>query len=152
MSADMGHFKTIPEYQTMKKILPIIFLFFTLNSYSANWKYIDDGWLIDTTSIQRQSNGNIRVWFKHINPPEVITNMTNELRKIGVYKDYSNYSYTLSLFEINCSQRVHRVISGVDYTPDGKIIDSFELPNSKFSSVLPESEGENNYKYVCKKR
>ena len=136
----------------MKKLILIVLSIISFNCYSSNWKQIPYGWVVDTTSIQKLSNGNIKVWFKHILPTEVTSKIQSDLRNIGIDKNYSNYSYSLSLFEINCSQRTQRSNSGIDYTFDNRVIDSYELPNGKFSSVIPDSEGDFNFKYICSKK
>ena len=137
----------------MKKLISLL-LFISINCFSADWKQISGGWLVDTTSIQRLSNGNLTVWFKSTKSPETITKLTNDLKKVGVYVDYSNYDDTLSLFEINCSKRVHRSLSGVDYSFDNKIINSYDLTNEneKFTPIPPDSIGDNNFKFVCKRK
>jgi len=136
----------------MKKILSIYLMVLTFNCYSATWKKISAYSEIDTSSIQRLSNGNVKFWVRNALLPEVILDLTNNLKSVGVYKDYSNYSYSLVLFEINCSKRLMGTESGMDYSIDNKLINSYDLPNLTFSSIRPDSDSEVWFKYLCKSK
>lgn len=134
----------------MKKLL-LLLIFLSFKSYPADWKYIKGGFIVDTSSIQKLPNGNFKVWFKNILDPDVLADMLNEHKKIGYYKDYSKYFYSLTLYEINCSQRLLQVRSGIDYNFDLNIIDSFNITVDNFTPIPPGTAGEMNMKFVCKK-
>jgi hypothetical protein len=137
------------------KIILLLTLLISSNSFSSDWKDVPgNSWSVDISSIQKLSNGNLKVWTKNIKSPEIISNMTEKFNKIGVNKDYSRYFYSLSMFEYNCSQRTHRVTQGIDYSIDNRIISQWDLQNSDnpFSSIIPDTEGELTFKYVCRRK
>ena len=136
------------------KIMKFILLLTTLlsfNSYSAEWKEVSNIWELDTSSIHKSYNGNTKFWVREVYTKEKISNLKKIQQKHGIKKDYSKYSYTLSMYELNCSERKIGISSNVSYDKNNEVIEKMDFEFPDMESIVPDSEGENIIQYVCKK-
>lgn len=73
-----------------------------------------------------------------------------ENKRLGLStKGYENYEYTISLKEINCSDKMVRTISDVDYSKEGNLLAKSESPYADWKPIIPESDDEALHKAVC---
>lgn len=134
----------------MKKLLIILVLLFSQNSYSATWEPISDSWEIDKSSVHKNSYGRMNFWIREYSSKERIQELSNVLKEYKMRKDFSKYSFTLSLFEIHCKNRTIGLKSSVFYDKDSNIIHRYEQQFPDMESIVPETEGSNAFQYVCK--
>ena len=123
----------------------------SFNSYSATWEQVSTIWELDTSSIHKSNNGNVKFWVREIYTKDKISNFKLIQQKYGIKKDFSRYSYTLAMYELNCSERKIGISSNVSYDKSNNVIDRLENEFPDMESIVPNSEGENIIKYVCKK-
>ncbi|GER92776.1 hypothetical protein A45J_0501 [hot springs metagenome] len=93
----------------------------------------------------------VTVWTKRVSKDERGRNYqiyTN--KKLGLsVKGYENYEYTIFLKEINCSNKMSRLLSEADYTKDGNLLAKSESPYAEWKPIVPESDEEVLQKAVC---
>jgi hypothetical protein len=89
----------------------------------------------------------VDVWAKLEYTKEGITGI---MKKFG--KHYADLSYSLELFEINCTEKKERILSITEYSVDGKILyaNSVQGRLPAWKKIPRESVDENLYKTVCK--
>jgi len=112
---------------------------------------VDKSFLYDRTSIQRKSNGNYSSWFRMEQSKD---NKMETMKKLGQSEysisKYKNYSHSLDLYEINCSNMSIGLVLNIDYDMDGNNIESYKPNAVKLETIVPESYGETAYKAICK--
>ena len=117
---------------------------------SVTWTALEGiGVSINERSIERQQNGNIRVWQKEKLLPKVVTKLEADLRAIGNMVDYSDYDYSIKLWEYDCTRKRLGPVAGADYSSIGEVINSFELEKPSMTATLPESIGDFTMNKVC---
>jgi hypothetical protein len=89
----------------------------------------------------------MEVWTKLVYTERGVTEMVIEYGK-----HYKNLSYSLELWEINCAEKKHRLLSNTAYSVEGNILYTDQagsrLPPWK---IIPrKSVEENLYKTLCK--
>ena len=135
----------------MKRVLLILLTIISFNTYSATWEGVSEGWELDTSSIHKSYNGNVKFWVREKSSQEKISNLKKTLQKVGENKNFSKYSYTLSMYELNCKERKIGLSSVVFYDKSDEIIFHFDDEFPTMESIVPNTEGENIIQYVCKK-
>ncbi len=116
--------------------------------WGADWKFYGGcefflGYY-DAQSITRPSKNIVRVWER--------SNFTERgvIKCVGnLGKEYENLSYTISLSEINCAEKMSHLLSGTYYDNKGNVIISDNSPQ-EWHFITPESVDESLYKKVCK--
>lgn len=117
---------------------------------SVTWTALDGVDVsINERSIERQQNGNVRVWQKEKLLPRVVTKLEADLRAIGNAVDFSDYEYSIKLWEYDCTRKRLEAVSGADYASNGEVINSFELEKPSMTAALPESVGDFTLSVVC---
>ncbi len=71
--------------------------------------------------------------------------MSSESHKKAV--DNLALQVTRRLYEMRCSKKMYRIITGMEYDKEGTLIDG--IISSKWDSVVPDSIIEKLYKVVC---
>jgi len=107
----------------------------------------------DKEGITSVGDGIIKVWEKIVFSEEGKSYFISERQKKGINtQGYENLSYDLGLYAINCNKKEFHVVSGVDYTKAGHILDSFNLSSDKTSwdPIPPDSIMDELYKATCK--
>jgi hypothetical protein len=134
----------------MKKLITILALLISQNSYSATWVRVSDAWELDKSSIHKNSYGRMNFWTREVSSNDRISEVSKVLKESGMRKDFSNYSFTLSMFEIHCKNRTIGLKSTVFYDKDSNVIYRYEQQFPDMESIIPESEAENILPHVCK--
>ena len=101
----------------------------------------------DTENMTGPGENIVRVWTKLEYTEKGVDRV---VREFGKY--YANLSYSLELWEINCDEKKHRVLSVTEYSTEGRILhtnpsESHPLP---WINIFPGSIGESLYRAVCK--
>ena len=104
---------------------------------------------INEKSIERQQNGNVRVWQREKLLPKVVTKLELDLKAIGHAVDFSDYEYSIKLWEYDCTRKRLGTVSGADYSIAGEVINSFELEKPSMTAAIPDSVGEFTLSVVC---
>lgn len=93
----------------------------------------------------------VRVWTKRATKNNKGRDwQIQENKRLGLsMKDYEQYEYTLSLKEINCSDKMIRLLSETDYAKEGNLLAKSESPFARWGPVVPTSSDESLYKAVC---
>lgn len=137
----------------MRTLALTMFFFAYLSACDANaakWiKTSVEDWSIDVETMEVIPNGLVRFWNRYKLNPEVVADLDRDLKLNGTAKDYSDYSFSVALWEVSCSKRLHRVIVGTDYSSKGIGINSFDtektmalsrvIPSSDFAAVFDET-------------
>lgn len=91
------------------------------------------------------------VWTKHVSKGERGKDyQIHSNKKLGLsVKGYENYEYTIFLKEINCSDKMFRLLSEEDYTKEGNLLSKSESPYSEWKPIVPGSDNEKLQKAVC---
>ncbi|HAK88783.1 MAG TPA: hypothetical protein DHV16_04495 [Nitrospiraceae bacterium] len=159
---------------TIKKILsskiifiPAVFCLAILHSntaYSADWRLYSENQhfsfyysaeetdpLNEFLSVFKKKIVKIKMWTKHaVKNDKGRDRRILENKNLGLsVKDYEHYEYTLSLKEINCSDKMIRSLSEADYTKEGNLLERSESPFAGWNPVVPASGDESLYKAVC---
>jgi len=136
--------------KAFQAILPAFLILTAVPVLAAEWVSIEGtDRFFDISRIRVESDGIVRVWQKSVHKDYVIRRLENDLRRNGTPVDYTGYSYSIELWEMNCKQETYAVKSGTSYAQNGRVIDSFDLKDVRFSPVTPDSEGEAAFRTVC---
>lgn len=128
----------------------------TFDPENAGWTYYGESiggmYFFNSKNLSFPSKNIIRVWEKAIYTEKGKKQNLQEMKNKGLSaKGYENYGHRKSLKEINCSTKMIRPLSFVDYSKDGNALESFDFSNfSEWSNIVPDSIGEALYKEVCK--
>jgi hypothetical protein len=63
---------------------------------------------------------------------------------------YRNISHELNDYEINCADKMFRVLAVTRYSKEGKILLTVSRDEAGWTSIPPDSTSESLYKEVCK--
>jgi Surface-adhesin protein E len=107
----------------MKLFLVMLSGFFLLSyshAWGADWKYVGEtpnaSYYYDAEYRVRLENV-VRVWMKAIYSPE---GRRREAEKVG--GDIMNLTDSIALEEIDCKDKMHRVLTLIAYSMEGKIV------------------------------
>jgi len=94
-----------------------------------------------------------KAWTKRVIKNEQGRNwQIEENKKLNITtRGYENYEYTISLTEINCSDKSRRTIAETDYSKEGNILAALEEPYARWKPITPESAHELLYQLLCGK-
>lgn len=125
----------------------ISYLFIWCQAASAtDWRPAGDG-EFDASRITRISPSVIRVWQKHVLCEEIL----DYVRKNDPDHDYSDYSHTIALQQIDCKKQKIGMVSIRAYNTRGGVINSIDNNDSDIvmDHVIPDSYGEDFVQEVC---
>jgi hypothetical protein len=138
----------------MRKIISLFFLvalvlFLNSELQGADWKvyaHTDEGnaYHYDKQSITRTADNHVCVWIKIIFSDEGIREV---ISKLG--EKYNNISDTIFYYKVDCTEKKWKLLSGTDYSKDGKVISSSDN-DTKWSFIIPDSMMNALYEKVCK--
>lgn len=106
----------------------------------------------DKTSIVHNPNKTVTVWTKKVfSEKGKRDELSRQLDEGWLMKGFENFSHYKVLYNLNCSTRESRLISGFAYDLNGNILQSVALSevNQKWEPVIPESYGEALFNKVC---
>lgn len=109
-------------------------------------------WYFRTKDIEFKTDGTVRIWSKAAAKGKIgIDDKIKLLQKFGGNtKGYEQFSHSVSLFEINCSQRKSRVVSVTDYDKNGKSLESVTVPDFPWDSIGKGTIMDNLSTVVCR--
>jgi hypothetical protein len=101
----------------------------------------------DAENIVRSSEDIVEVWAKLVYTERGVVELVKEFGK-----HYENLSYSLELWEINCAEKKHRLLSTTAYSVEGNILYTNQAGSRPppWKIISRESVGESLYKAVCK--
>ena len=119
-------------------------------TYAEDWRPVPNSSInsmFDASRLIRISPSVIRVWEKSVLPKEIM----DKMRRGDKANDYSDYSYTITLCQIDCEKRTKGFVSVHYYNSRGTIIRSFyrEDSNIEMVSDRPGSNGKLLTQTVC---
>jgi len=126
-------------------------IFGCAEGWGADWKLFAETDLYECfydANDTAPSSGNIvDVWTKLEYTKKGINGI---VAKFG--KHYADLSYSLELWEINCTEKKNRILSITEYSTEGKILyaDSAEEKPPAWKIITRQSVDESLYKTVCK--
>ena len=95
----------------------------------------------------------IKVWIKNV-PANESTRLAVIERNTAIYKktkfDFSDYSYALVLWNIDCAEQKIRIISLANYSRTGKVIAARDLEGRAWNNIVPDSLGEHFATVLCR--
>jgi len=116
--------------------------------YGAEWKFHGSNEkalaYYDAQSITRPSKNIVRVWVRTNYTEKGVIYMVGEFGK--KYEDLSN---DITLYEINCVEKMIHPLSGTFYDNGGGQIYTSSSP-LEWDFIIPDSMSESLYKEVCK--
>ncbi len=117
--------------------------------WGADWKAYggnNDGlFYYDSDSITHPSKNIIRFWHKAIFSEAGIREAVNTFGK-----DYENLDYSISLREINCSEKMIRLLAVTYYSNTGAILDSAVNYGAGWQFMDSAAVIESLYQRLCK--
>lgn len=118
-----------------------------------NWVYYadskDGSYYYDKTRIKKMTNNHVMIWSRdEADNPNHIKMVAEERGYYG--NKYDNYSYSLTLYEIDCQHAKLATANNIDYDKSGYVIDSTKANDLKFETIIPDSIGDSLYKKICK--
>jgi hypothetical protein len=128
-----------------------IALFYCAEVWGADWKFISSTDLYecfyDAENMTRSSKNIVGVWTKLVYTERGVVKMVKEFGK-----HYENLSYSLELWEINCAEKKHRLLSTTAYSVEGNILYTNQAGSRPppWKIISRESVEESLYKAVCK--
>ena len=121
--------------------------------WGADWKQWtrigDKVTYYDVESITRPSKNIVRVWTKYVFPEEAVRKRMKNGGMIAGDEDVLDCQ--LTLYEINCAQRIARELSVSTYSMTGKFLAAYsDVLLKDWFLIEPESMAEVLLKAVCK--
>jgi hypothetical protein len=101
----------------------------------------------DAEDMIRSSQDIAEVWTKLVYTERGVVEMVKEFGK-----HYENLSYSLELWEINCAEKKHRLLSTTAYSVEGNILYTNQAGSHSppWKIISRESVEESLYKALCK--
>ena len=146
----------------MKKISSVIslsvlfiLLFVTPVIGSEDWVkiYYDDEsvCLYNKVSIKHLTKDIVQVWEKTLYSYKGKEETIEWMTKSGLSTEgYDKLSENRILYEIDCEKKRMRILSINEYDIDGKVLFSRDNIKSEWNNIIPDSNGYNLRKKVCK--
>jgi hypothetical protein len=130
-------------------ILVALALLGSTEAWGTDWKAYggtDDGvFYYDTEHINHPSKNIIRFWHKVIFSEKGIREAVNTFGK-----DYENLGYSISLREINCSEKMIRSLAVTYYSNAGAVLDSAMVYEGEWRNIDSAAIIESLYQRLCK--
>lgn len=131
-------------------ILIGLIIFGNAEVWGADWKqWTRFGDYYDVESITRPSKSIVRVWTKYVFPGEAVRKRIKNGGMIAGDEDVLDCQ--LTLYEINCAQRIAKQLSVSTYSMTGKFLTAYsDVLLKDWFLIEPESMAEVLLKAVCK--
>ena len=142
-------------------ILGLLGIFVAINNAAGadiDWKFFSESstnrWYYDAKKIIPLNKHLVKVWAKGVTKDQKgIDEKIKLLKKFGgLTMGYENYSYTLNLFEIDCENNKHRIISVKDYDKKGNGLQTVTIENYPWDFIAPGTIIDNLSKEICPKK
>ncbi|MGD0623509.1 MAG: surface-adhesin E family protein [Thermodesulfobacteriota bacterium] len=140
----------------LKSKLPFVSVIFvalallgSIEAWGTDWKAYggtDEGvFYYDTENIDHPSKNIIRFWHKVIFSEKGIREAVNTFGK-----DYENVGHSISLREINCSEKKIRSLAVTYYSNAGAVLDSAMVYEAEWHFIDSKAIIESLYQRLCK--
>ena len=131
----------------------VLLFFFAIfvygEAWGADWKaFGSDSNTVsfyDKENISHSSNDIVRVSIKVVYTPAGVSDLVHSYGQ-----RYRGLDHKVSLFELNCKDKMIRLLSSTWYWADGREITPYSNPNDKWYSIDPESSLDSLRKEVCR--
>jgi hypothetical protein len=129
----------------MKALFCALFINIALysNAVAADWREITPGRYIDASTMHTLKNEIRNYWVWYLLPKETVELLSK------AYPKYLEYGHDVASHDIDCNNRMIRSTYGVSYTTKGLTIHSDYANNKKYAPIVPGSNGEFEYNFVC---
>lgn len=109
----------------------------------------------NTRKVTRTS-GTVRAWIKqrpslegHVDE-KARKRRIEEVKSLGFsVEGYSNWAYTLELYEFDCAGNRYKTFDVVDYSYGGEVISSYSRKAAEWQNTIPGSVAEGMQEAVC---
>jgi hypothetical protein len=136
---------------TIFAIFVFIVSFFPIEAKVVDWKYVGTGesalHYYDPQSIKWVSKDIVRVWVKISYRGKGVQ---RHIKKFG--PEYKKLSYSISIWEFNCSEGKRNLVESTDYKQDGGVIHSYAYDSPSWHFITPDSMNEKLFNIVCGSR
>jgi tetratricopeptide (TPR) repeat protein len=118
------------------------------------WKYIfssssGESYYFDKTSV-KPFNKHLRAWFRLEHDVNVI--LEKRKKENLPVAGYEDYSHSLSFDEYDCSNEQIGVVSVIEYSKNGNVLNSYTKAAINMEPVVPDSMGAAMLKIVCEQK
>lgn len=126
--------------------------------YEGRWTLIgksrtETRWYVDRGSMVRTPEGALCLWIKTV--PEQPDDITEEKEgTYGIFREiqeryFGDYGYTESLWEVDCSGPMYRVLYFGVHNRAGEVVVTTITPHAPWSHVLSGGVAEAVYETIC---
>ena len=139
----------------MKKsvIILTVLIFYTVihcNVSVAGWIELGDNAFFDPSNIVYTKRDTILIWLEDTLEISAIYNrLAQNDDDYNKYYNYSDYSFSVELFEYDCNKKLMRLLLEYDYDKYYRVIYRTYNFESKFKAVIPDSKNEHRLKEGC---
>lgn len=143
------------KYQTIFAIFLFIIFFFSMEAQAVDWVLYagktDEAlyYSYDPQSIMRVSKDIVRVLNKESYSEKGAQEAIKKLGPEYNGPEYKEFSYTISLWEYNCSEKKKNLLSFTLYNRGGGVINRFTCVFSSWNFIVKGSVDETLFNIVC---
>jgi hypothetical protein len=144
------------KYKTIFAIFLFIIFFFSMEAQAVDWVLYsgktDEAvyYSYDPQSIKRVSKDIVRVLNKESYSEKGAQEVIKKLGSEYNGPEYKEFSYTISLWEYNCSEKKKNLLSFTLYNRGGGVIKRFTRVFSSWDFIVKGSVDETLFNIVCK--
>jgi hypothetical protein len=119
----------------------------------ADWKLFSENEFLslyfDSTRLSRAENDTVKVWVRYIPKGKKGREFWAHIRSLDKVplKQFQHYGSSVVLYELNCLDKVYRLISGIDYDRENRML--AEMAISSWKPIYPDSLIETLLPAVC---
>ncbi|MEE9911741.1 MAG: hypothetical protein K4571_08450 [Deltaproteobacteria bacterium] len=120
---------------------------------SSDWveHYKDKNGDVILYKIEHRINHTVQVWGKRVFSDEGGKEFVRDSRNNGLPTEgWRKPGHYTSLYEMECVERLGRVLSAVIYDVEGKVIYASSFGHPKWEFIVPDSIGDSFRKEACK--
>ena len=120
----------------------------------ADWKLCSENEFLslyfDATRLTRQENDAVKVWVKYVPKGKKGREFWAHIRNLDKIpmKRFQHYGSSVVLYELNCNDKVYRLISGIDYDRENRML--AEMTLSSWKPIYPDSLMETLLPALCR--
>jgi hypothetical protein len=122
--------------------------------FGADWKLCSENEFLslyfDAARLTRADNDTVKVWVRYIPKGKKGREFWAQIRQLDQVplKQFRHYGSSVILYELHCYDKVYRLISGIDYDRDNRMV--AEMPLSSWKPVYPDSLIESLLPVLCR--
>jgi hypothetical protein len=130
-------------------------MFFTLADPApgADWKICSENEFLslyfDSTRVTRTEDTTVKVWVRYVPKGKKGREFWAQIRNLDKIplKQFQHYASSVVLYELHCNDKVYRLISGIDYDREKRML--AEMTLSPWKPIYPDSLIETLHQAVC---